>query len=74
MRQEPFFMAATTNICKCHACGAKMEADAAACPRCRVSRRGDVNKPMFAAYSFFLLLMLVGGMGAILYLRSLGIH
>ena len=67
-------MTATTSACKCHACGYKMASDDAACPRCRVSRRGDVNWPMFTAYSVFLLLMLVGGTAAIVYLRSLGIH
>ena len=54
----------------CHACGQKLTAEELTCPRCRVSRRGDINKPMVAAYGFFLLLMLVGGAVTILYLRA----
>ena len=65
---------AAAPILKCHACGGKLEASDKTCPRCRVSRRGDVNKPMFAAYSFFLFLMLIGGAAAIIYLRSLGVR
>lgn len=65
---------ASTSILKCHACGGKLDDLDKACPRCHVSRRGDVNWPMFAAYSVFLLLMLIGGVAAIVYLRSLGLR
>ncbi len=54
----------------CHACGQKLTVDALTCPRCKVARKGDINKPMVAAYGFFLLLMLVLGSATILYLRA----
>lgn len=45
----------------CRACGEPYPVDAPKCPRCRVARGGDVNKKAIAAYSFFLLLMLIFG-------------
>jgi hypothetical protein len=54
----------------CHACGQKLAVEELACPRCKVSRKGDVNRPMVAAYGFFLLLMLVFGTATIIYLRT----
>jgi len=54
----------------CHACGQKYAEGDIACSRCNVSRKGDVNKPMVAAYGFFLLLMLALGTATILYMRN----
>lgn len=54
----------------CHACGQKYAEADIVCPRCNVSRKGDVNKPMVAAYGFFLLLMLVLGTATIVYMQN----
>lgn len=43
----------------CRACGEPYPDDVPVCPRCRVPRKGDVNKPAVIAYSIFLALMLV---------------
>ncbi len=55
---------------RCHACGIILAPDSEICPRCKVARKGDANRPMIAAYLFFVLLMIVAGTITIIYLRS----
>lgn len=40
----------------CHACGLAFRKEEPVCPRCQVPRKGDVNRPAIAAFSFFLIL------------------
>ncbi len=44
---------------KCRACGAAYPVDTPVCPRCRVPRKGDVNRPALVAYGVFLLVGLI---------------
>ena len=54
----------------CHSCGQSLGEEETRCPRCRVSRRGDVNRPMIAGYALFLLVAFVAGAITIVYLRN----
>lgn len=54
----------------CHSCGQALGDEETQCPRCRVLRRGDVNRPMIAAYAFFLFVAFVTGAITIAYLRN----
>jgi hypothetical protein len=56
------------DVQKCRACGEDYSVDAPICPRCRVPRKGNLNKPAIAAYGLFLLVMLILGIVTLLYL------
>jgi uncharacterized paraquat-inducible protein A len=53
---------------KCRACGQEYSLETPVCPRCRVPRKGDVNKRAIAAYSFFLLVMFLLAIVTLVYL------
>lgn len=55
---------------RCHACGIVLLPENETCPRCKVARKGDANRPMIVAYLCFVLLMIVAGTITIVYLRS----
>ncbi len=55
---------------KCRACGADYPVDTPMCPRCRVPRKGDINRPAIAAYGLFLFVMLLLAIGMLLYFNK----
>ncbi len=56
------------DVQKCRACGEDYSVDVPVCPRCRVPRKGDLNKPAIAAYGLFLLVMLILAIATLTYL------
>jgi predicted nucleic acid-binding Zn ribbon protein len=59
---------ANQQVQHCRACGAAYPLDTPICPRCRVPRKGDVNKPALLAYSIFILVMVILAGVMLLYL------